>query len=146
MKRLMNAAILAALMAITLTSGALAQEKKETDKKGTREVGALLVSATADEVAKDFADDAKKARDKYTPKKAAPGVKAGTVVELKGTVAYTEADGSLQTKTAKGWTVVFKGKVEGQGPEATIAVDDVATGSKIVVFYGKITRSKKKAD
>lgn len=143
MKRLMQSVIAAALMAVSLAVGAGAQDKNDKDKKGAKAVGAILVSATADEAAKDFAKDAKTALEKYTPKKAAPGVMGGSVVELKGSVAYSQRDGSLQMKTAGDWTVIFKGKVAGAGPDAAISVSSVAVGRKIVVFYGKVTRSGK---
>jgi len=133
------------LLAAGLSAGALLASAQDDEKKDKKAAETLLIKASAEEVAKDFAKDAKEAREKYTPKKAPKGVRAGTIVHVAGTVEHQQADGSLQMKT-KDWTVTFKGPVEGTGPNATVDVRSVAVGvppHRIVVLHGSITRSKK---
>jgi hypothetical protein len=145
MKKLFVMLLAAGLSAGALVACAQDDDKKDEEKKDKKAAEALLIKASAEEVAKDFAKDAKEAREKYTPKKAPKGVRAGTIVHVAGTVEHQQADGSLQMKT-KDWTVTFKGPVEGTGPNATVNVTSVAVGvppHRIVVLHGSITRSKK---
>jgi len=90
------------------------------------------ITASVAEVAKDFAKDPTSARRKY-----------GANVRVHGTVAFANPD-SLQMTSTEGWTVIFRGRITGTGPKATVNARSMALGSRLVVFYGDIERSGKK--
>jgi hypothetical protein len=148
MKKLSRIALTALAAAALLGFAAGAQDKEEKKKEEKKPGWSEVISASVDEVVKDFDKDREAARKKYTPQEAPKGKQGGTTVQLKGTVDFVQANKVLQIKNAGGWTVLFEGPVEGKGPEATIHVTSVAVGvrDKLLAFSGKIVRSDKKDD
>jgi cation transport regulator ChaB len=147
MKQLSRIA-LTALVAALLGFASAADDKDKDKDKEEKPAETQLVSASVDEVVKEFAKDRDAAWKKYTPQVAPKGKKGGTTVQVKGPVAFEQSNKTLQIKNEGGWTILFEGPVEGKGADATIHVKSVGVGvrDKLLCFTGKIVRSDKKDD
>ena len=129
---------------VTLLVATVAGEDKKDEKKNPTPVGVALIRADGFEVGADFQKDARAARERYTPKAAPKGVLGGTVVQIDSVVAHVNSDKQLQMATGNEWMILLRGKVEGDGPYVSIAVEKVSVGvsSKLVILEGAITRRK----
>ena len=118
--------------AVAILSGLAVAQNKDKEKKPAE---ALLIKETAEQVARDFKDDPKKARGKYTPKKPPKGVLAGTIVIVTGEVEKIEGS-SVHLKTGSDIAVVFRAKkrVEKKDKHAEAEVRSVSFKGKQVVF------------
>lgn len=135
--------ILTTILAAALATAVAAEDKKD-DKNTPPAVGVALIRADGFEVGADFQTDARAARDKYTPKAAPKGVLGGTIVQVDGVVAHVTGEKQIQLASGNEWMILAKGKVEGEGPFATVTVRGVSVGvnGKLVVLEGDITRRK----
>jgi hypothetical protein len=131
------------LIPLTLFVGlglvAQGQEKKEAKPP----VGMALTQANGFEVGKDFAADARKAVEKYTPQPAPKDRLGGRAVVVRGVVARVERQG-IQLASGNEWNILLEGTVKGTGPYASITVKSVSlgVGSKLVLLKGDIERSE----